>query len=287
MSNDPRRFFRFLRMSLETFDYVCGLVRDDLVRHTPPSLQRLPNWKLQIDTQVAIALRRLASGDTLKSIGELFGVAESTRSKIVRRFVKSFIYRARLHISWPTDEAMEATKAAFQAQQGLVKYCGAIDVTHVTIELPDKQMATDYYDRNHNYSVCIQAIVDMQMRFLDVYAGFPRSVNDLKVSAGEVLNGPTLEVAGTQIREYIVGDAGYPSLPWILTPFPGRNLASVRDYFNYKQSSTRMVVERAFGKLKCMWRILAKTIYWRPEQDSLWALLLCCCYLHNVLLLPA
>lgn len=32
LSNDAQRFSKFFRMSPQSFDYVCGLVRDDLAR---------------------------------------------------------------------------------------------------------------------------------------------------------------------------------------------------------------------------------------------------------------
>lgn len=38
----------------------------------------------------------------------------------------------------------------------------------------------------------------------------------MKTYPWEVLNGATLEVPGIEIRKYIVENAGYPSLPWIL-----------------------------------------------------------------------
>ena len=69
---------------------------------------------------------------------------------------------------------------------------------------------------------------------------------------GERLNGHPVSIGSLNMREYIIGDGGYPLLTWLITPFSGGLTTSQREY-NFKLSSTRIVVERAFGRLKKMW----------------------------------
>ena len=59
-----------------------------------------------------------------------------------------------------------------------------------------------------------------------------------------------------------IGDAPYPMRPWFYSPFKGEKdrLSREKAFWNFIQSSTRMVVERAFGILKGRWRILLKRI---------------------------
>ncbi|GLJ08613.1 hypothetical protein SUGI_0092320 [Cryptomeria japonica] len=89
--------------------------------------------------------------------------------------------------------------------------------------------------------------------------GWPGSINDARLlrnsafyrlcEGGERLNGMSVSIGSSSIREYIVGDGGYPLLPWLITPFSGAATDDKKS-FNFKLSSTRIVVERAFGKLK-------------------------------------
>lgn len=60
----------------------------------------------------------------------------------------------------------------------------------------------DWFDREHNYSMVVQAVVDSDGRIRDVFTGLPGSVTDsaaLRSSGlyrrsenGEILNGPQL-----------------------------------------------------------------------------------------------
>lgn len=84
---------------------------------------------------MAIALRRLASGYAHTTIGELFGVGTSTVCKTTWKFVKSMEKRAMHHMGWPRGEEMEHVKEGFRKLHGLPNCCGAVDVTHVVMEL--------------------------------------------------------------------------------------------------------------------------------------------------------
>ncbi|KAH9457036.1 hypothetical protein Pst134EA_020936 [Puccinia striiformis f. sp. tritici] len=54
---------------------------------------------------------------------------------------------------------------------------------------------------------------------------------------------------------FLVGDAGYPGNMDILLPYP--SVATPQnEWYNFIQSSTRIVVEQAFGRLKNRFRIL-------------------------------
>jgi hypothetical protein len=79
---------------------------------------------------------------------------------------------------------------------------------------------------------------------------------------------------------YLVGDAGYPSNVNILVPYPSV-LSPANEWFNFIQSSTRIVVKQAFGRLKNRFRILLQSQNARPlkAKNNAFA----CIILHNIL----
>ena len=58
-------------------------------------------------------------------------------------------------------------------------------------------------------------------------------------------------------KPFILGAARYPLTSWLMIPFKATgNMSPAKDEYNQWHSSTRMVVERAFGLLKNRWRLL-------------------------------
>jgi hypothetical protein len=84
------------------------------------------------------------------------------------------------------------------------------------------------------------------------------------------------------MREYLLGDAGYPLYDWLIMPF-ARGIDERHDEWNHMHSSTRMCVERAFGRLKGIWRILSR-ILWQARVHTIAPMIYCCCILHNLMI---
>ncbi|MDR3475704.1 MAG: transposase family protein [Devosia sp.] len=82
---------------------------------------------------------------------------------------------------------------------------------------------------------------------------------------------------------YILGDSGYRMMRWQLTPYkamhPGRQLTAEKVFYNYVHSSTRMVIERAFGRLRTRWRKLYKMFM--RDQRTCTSLISSAFILHN------
>ncbi|XP_078429315.1 PIF / Ping-Pong family of plant transposase [Wolffia australiana] len=289
-------FETLFKMSRETFNYICGLVRDDLAARKS-SLAALNGRPLSIDDQVAVALRRLSSGDSLLTVGQLFGVNQSTVSQVTWRFVEAMEERGLHHLRWPSPKELESIKAQFEGIRGLPNCCGAIDATHIVMCLPSvDQSNAVWLDPEKKHSMLVQAIVDPALRILDVVVGWPGSISEAHVlrssgffqlcERGARLNGAKteLEEQGSELREYLVGDSGYPLLPWLLTPFRGgRELPEAAAEFNKRHQATRLVAQRALARLKDTWRIVGGEM-WRPDRHRLPRIILVCCILHNVII---
>ena len=149
----------------------------------------------------------------------------------------------------------------------------------------------DYYNRKGFYSVILQAVVDHNLLFTDLFIGWPGSVHDarvlansalyLKCNSKEWLQGDSLHVNNTNLSIFLIGDSAYPLLPWLMKPFSiSPNLSLQQKTFNYRICRGRVVVELAFGRMKARWRRLLK------RNDMLVTnvpnVIAACCTLHNI-----
>uniref|UniRef100_A0A2P2Q2V4 DDE Tnp4 domain-containing protein n=1 Tax=Rhizophora mucronata TaxID=61149 RepID=A0A2P2Q2V4_RHIMU len=293
-SDEEEGFKYFFRVSKKTFEYICCLVREDLISRPPSGLINIEGRLLSVEKQVAIALRRLASGESQVSVGAAFGVGQSTVSQVTWRFIESLEERAKHHLKWPDAKRMEEVKSKFRASFGLPNCCGAIDATHITMTLPAVETSDDWCDQEKNYSMFLQGIVDHEMRFLDIVTGWPGAMTVsrlLKFSGfyklcenGRHLNGNSKTLSeGVEIREYIVGGVGYPLLPWLITPDRSDSLSDSMSNFNVVHEAARLLAVKSFSQLKGNWRILNK-VMWRPDKRKLPSIILVCCLLQNIMI---
>lgn len=294
LSKEPKNFESIFKISRKTFNYICSLVKEDFTAKT--SKFTFTNGKLlTVEDQVAIALRRLSSGESLVNVGVSFGVSHSTVSQVSWRFVEAMEEKGLHHLKWPTPMEMEDIKSRFQKIQGLPNCCGAIDTTHIMMCLPSMESSNKLWmDYEKKHSMVLQAIVDPEMRFRDIVTGWPGSMYELPVllssgffkmcEEGTRLNGERMKLAeGVELREYIIGDSSFPLLPWLLTPYQGKDLSDAEIEFNRKLSATRMVGQRALARLKSMWKIIEGEM-WRPDRHRLPRIILVCCLLHNIII---
>ena len=70
--------------------------------------------------------------------------------------------------------------------------------------------------------------------------------------------------------------------PYLMRPYPLRNLTREQETFNKRLSHARQVVECAFGIISNKWRILMKAIEVTPERAE--NIVKCICLLHNIIL---
>lgn len=288
-------FESVFKISRKTFEYICSLVKDDMMTKSAHFVFT-SGKPMSLSDQVAVALRRLGSGESLVTIGDSFGLSHSTVSQVTWRFVESMEVRGLQHLQWPSTEVeMNAVKSKFEKIQGLPNCCGVIDATHITMCLPASEPSSNVWlDHKKNHSMVLQAIVDADMRFRDIVTGWPGKMQDWLIfessnfnklcDKGERLNGKKLHLSeGSAIREYIIGDSGYPLLPYLVVPYEGKELSDPKEEFNRLHLATRMVAQRALTRLKEMWRIIHGTM-WRPDKHRLPRIILVCCLLHNIVI---
>ncbi|MFS8014615.1 putative harbinger transposase-derived nuclease domain-containing protein [Helianthus anomalus] len=289
--DEEEGFKYFFRVSKKTFEYICSLVREDLISRPPSGLINIEGRLLSVEKQVAIALRRLASGESQVSVGASFGVGQSTVSQVTWRFIEAMEERGRHHLKWPDHDKLQSIKSEFEKTFNLPNCCGAIDATHIVMTLPAVQTSDDWCDQVKNYSMLVQGIVDDKSRFLDIVTGWPGGMTIPKLlkfsgfyklcESGQRLNGNPISLSNeSEIREFIVGGVNYPLLPWLITPYSETDEVSG---LNTVHEAARSLAVRAFSQLKGSWRILNK-VMWRPDKKKLPSIIVVCCLLHNIII---
>ncbi|XP_018314654.1 uncharacterized protein [Mycetomoellerius zeteki] len=123
-------------MSRGTFDWLLTIVGPKLDKKSNPDLQIIPGrLPVNLEKQLLITLWTLATPDSYRSICDRFNVGKATGLRIVRRVINALISLREQFITWPTeDEAIESI-ATFKQDKGFPNVIGAIDGTHIVIEV--------------------------------------------------------------------------------------------------------------------------------------------------------
>lgn len=124
----------------------------------------------------------------------------------------------------------------------------------------------------------LQGICASNLQFLHVVAGWPGSVHDSRIPLRncDVWNvGPE----GCEADNHLLGDGAYPLKSWLLKPFRDNgHLTRRQRRFNYRLSSARVVIERAFGLLKGRFRRL-KLLDTKSIKTAVDTIIVCTLYI--------
>ncbi|XP_033102404.1 protein ANTAGONIST OF LIKE HETEROCHROMATIN PROTEIN 1-like [Anneissia japonica] len=162
-------------MSRTTFERLCQMLAPYLVRER--NFERV----LTVEKCVAIAIYRLSTNCDLRSIGNAFGVARSTVCVIVHLVCHHLCTHFRdQFIVWPTGNKLDETVNGFLRLYGFPQCAGAIDGSHIQILAPH-QYHTDYSNRKGWHSIVLQAVADHNLRFTDVFVGWPGRAHDARI----------------------------------------------------------------------------------------------------------
>ena len=282
-------FHREFRMTSNTFLYVMDLMTPSMSKQNTVFREAIA-----IQKRVAIAIWRVATGNSYRTISRVFGVSRSSISNILIECCTALCIIAPQFIKFPSNEIETATMIDLfrLTTNGVIpQVVGCIDSTHCKITSPDNNSKVDYFNRKQVYSVNTQAVVGERYRFIDVATGFPGSTHDSRVlrstnlyasaERGEILNTPLKEVNGHSMKPVLIGDGAYRPVRWILKPYTRHNnLTRAQRHFNSHVCKARALVERAFGILKVRWRCLYKMM--EQNIENVPSIIIACCVLHNI-----
>ncbi|XP_031480046.1 protein ALP1-like [Nymphaea colorata] len=270
------------RMRPSTFEWLSGTLEPLLDCRDPVGA----GLNLSPGTRLGVALFRLATGSTYADVSRRFGVAETAARFCTKQLCRVLCTNFRFWAAFPPSAQLESVIAGFHARSGLPNCSGAVDCTRFSVLRPpcDSSEEAD--------SVVAQIVVDSSSRILSIATGFSGDKGDARVlrsstlykdvEEGVLLNSPTIFLKSVTVRPYIVGDGGYPLLPWLMVPYIDPAPASCEEHFNELHYRMRLPALRTIASLR-NWGILSRPI--DEEMRMSVACIGACAILHNVLLM--
>ena len=152
-----------------------------------------------------------------------------------------------------------------------------IDGTHVKIQSPGYQNGEIYRNQKGYFSINVQAVADMKLLFRDISVRWPGSTHDSRMFENSRIKQRLMD---SQLDGIIIGDAGYPLLPYLLTPLSNPT-PGAQSRYNKKLSSARMCVERSFGVLKRRFPALKWEVRLR-RPENICILITSAMVMHNI-----
>ena len=172
---DDEEWKRNFRIGRPTFRFLCTQLHPHLQRR---HVVRMP---LSVEERVAITIWRLGTNIEYRSIAHLFGVGLSTVCVTVHEVCTAIVNVLRQrYISIPTGEDAQITIDGFLHTWGFPQCFGAIDGSHIPIITPSVD-PLDYISRKGFHSIVLQALVDHDYKFMNIFVGWPGSCHDARI----------------------------------------------------------------------------------------------------------
>jgi hypothetical protein len=222
---------------------------------------RLPQHHIR-ENVVQMTIRCLAGG-SFHDVRRIAGVSIPSYYRLVQKGIDAVVKctHPSLAISFPeTESDIETMTSGFRrlSSCGLFEGCiGCIDGWLCRVRAPPQKDTQGpgqrkYFSGHYQaFGINVQCVCDFESRFTYVSAMCPGSVSDL-VSYEETELSKRVEKLPVGV--FLLGDNAYMLSEHLLTPFPGNELPSNQDAFNFYLSQLRIRVKMAFGLLVSKWR---------------------------------
>ena len=277
-------FKKRLRLNRTTFQFILENIRHRIEKKAT----RLKPFPVPTHTRLAICLYRLAHGCTYSTVGDLFGVAESTATVIFNEVCKTLVSAFYdQFVDLPTDTAEWKEELRNFLENWEFPCVGAWDGFHVYVCTKLK----NYFSFKKRYSVSCMGFIASNKKFFWAAVGAPGSTHDSRLLRScklfnEIEQGCVFPNSVLRTNEYedipftTMGDSAFPRLPWLMKPYDESTRDPKKRYFNKRLCSARVVTEHAYGMLKGRWRFLYKKTECRLKNIK--HIIMACIALHNL-----
>lgn len=276
-------------MSPERFEHLLTLVGPLIAKKFCRSRKTISESE-----RLLLTLRYLATGDSQQTHSFQFRIGKATISNILRETSEAIWSALKKDYLKPPSTAEEWIEISneFEREWNFPHCIGAIDGKHIMIECP-QNAGSVFYNYKNFHSIVLLAICDAKYCFSFVDIGAYGGTNDAAVLSNTqfgqafndfptMLNIPSPATCGNTSLPYVLlGDDIFPLKPWLMKPYPGKNLDESQRVFNYRLSRARRTIENAFGILSVKWRVFRRPI--RASLELVEKITMATVCLHNYL----
>ncbi|XP_072152449.1 putative nuclease HARBI1 [Bemisia tabaci] len=229
-----------------------------------------------------LSLWILATKESFRSVADRFGLDRGHAHVLCMQIYQKMYESRNTWIRWPTGAAAVRCIDDF-ADLGIPGVIGVVDGSY--IEIPGPVHDDSYYNRKGFHSATLQGICDSHMRFIDVFTGFPSSVNDARVWAHSPIGRALAQNHEAHLPpgSFILGDKAYPCRVYLISLFKDDgHMTAQKVQFNTRLSKVRVVIENAFGRLKGIFRRMKNLEITNLNYFKYYTM--AACILHNIVL---
>ncbi|XP_059049820.1 putative nuclease HARBI1 [Achroia grisella] len=267
----PDKCFKYkYRFNKSTARYIISLVYDQL-KQDPRGGAVSP------ELQVLTALRCWGRREVQDDCADLHGLSQPTVSRICSRVAKAIAQLASTFIKMPETVTEERScMTNFESLAGFPGVTGAIDCTHIKIKKTGGDAAQYYINRKGYYSLNVQVVCDAKLVIRDVVARWRGSTHDSRIFTESIIKE---RFNNGHFRGRLLGDSGYPLLPYLFTPIL-HPVCRKEERYNSAHIKTRNSVERCFGVWKQRFQCLLHGLSVSLENGK--AVIVALAVLHNI-----
>ncbi|GBG65142.1 hypothetical protein CBR_g49504 [Chara braunii] len=210
------------------------------LRHVlaPHLAKKVTKWRAPLPPAqvLAYALHRWAHGDSHLHSTSAYGMGKTSGLRALREVGDASIEHFPAAVGFGSYAVRHKRMQKFAAA-GFPNCWGCIDDTHVFVDKPKKKDGDEFMaGHKKRFSIVAQLVFDLDLRILDMCYRFPGTVADGRVLRNSSLfrkavrgglfqaksSDPTRHLRPTVPgvpNGYLLADAGYPTLSWIVVPY--------------------------------------------------------------------
>lgn len=237
--------------------------------------------------------RFLATGASFRHLAFEFRLGRTTVSNIIYSTCKAIIEEfGNEYIPEPTEEILRNVAERYMELWKFPNCIGAIDGRHCELKCPPHAGSVCFnYLKYH--SIVLMGVADADKKFTVIDVGALGKQSDggifmatelyRRLEAKQFNMPPNFTLPGTTISvpPVLIGDEAFPLKPYLMRPFPAKNLTEDKEQFNTYLSCARKTIECAFGILRAKWRFLGTALE-IPSIQKVCLLVHTACVLHNI-----
>lgn len=285
--SDPELFHQSFRMSPIIFQELLSAIRDRIEHFS----NRTP---ISPAERLAITLRFLSTGDSQQTISTSYRMGKSTIHYIINETCEAIWDKlSATYLKVPDTNDWNNIRDDFWNLWNFPNCCGALDGKHVRIRAP-ANTGSDFFNYKGFFSIVLLVLCDARYCISVLDLGSTGRGSDAGIFGRsklyEMLDNNSIGFPGemklqnseTKLPNFIVSDEAFPLKPYLMRPYPGKDLSHEEKVYNYRLSRARRVVENTFGIMCSRWRLLFRAICANEKNINHYVKAIC--VLHNFLM---